>query len=409
MMAKRTNSAAAERSRSVWEPVQAQRTEREPDGVGSVRRLYGPLWILALCALGVAMHAARSALIPLIFAVLLALMLSGVVESLRRWRIPRAVSATLLVLALSVSAGVVIDALAVPAQQWVASAPRVLRVVERRVRPARAVVQRFNDLAARAAAVASASPAASATVPAVPGTAAAPSVTAIEVVSQTGWLAAGLVTVVVLTLLLLSAGPPTLAHMMAALGNNWQAVHVLRTIDAVRIEVGRYYGTLALINVGLGCATALTMWLLGMPNPWLWGALAAVLNFMPYLGSAITLGVVAVVALVSFDSLPHALAVPATYLALATIEGQVVEPILFGRRLQLNPIIVFMALWLGGWMWGVAGVAFALPVLLALKVVAVRGGTHGALRLLGPAIGSLEEPEKPRVQIASVLDVPRET
>ncbi|MBS0377344.1 MAG: AI-2E family transporter [Proteobacteria bacterium] len=400
----RTNPSATERSRRVWDPEQAERPKAEPEADRNLRRVSRPLWIVALCVLGVALHAARTALIPLIFATLLALMLSGFVEGVRRWRIPRAVSATLVLLALSVAAGLAVDALAGPAQQWVENAPRVLRVVERRVRPARIVVQRFNDLAVRAAAVAGA-PAAAAQIPA----AAAPSVpvTAIDLVSETGWLGAELVTVVVLTLLLLSAGPPTLAHMMAALGNNWQAVHVLRTIDAVRIEVGRYYGTLALINVGLGCATALAMWLLGMPNPWLWGALAALLNFIPYLGSAITLGVVGIVALVSFDSLPHALAVPATYLALATLEGQVVEPILFGRRLQLNPIVVFIALWLGGWMWGIAGVAVALPVLLAMKVAAVRSGTNAALQVLSPAIGSLEEPEERRVQVAGVLGAPR--
>ncbi len=397
----RTNTSATQRLRRVWDPAQTERPKPEAETDRSWQRATRPLWIVALCVLGVALHAARAALIPLIFATLLALMLSGVVEGLRRWRIPRAVSATLVLLALCVAAGLAVDALAGPAQQWVENAPRVLRVVERRVRPARIVVQRFNDLAARAAAVAGAAPAAAAQPP--PAAPAAVPVTAIDLVSETGWIGAELVTVLVLTLLLLSAGPPTLAHMMAALGNNWQAVQVLRTIDAVRIEVGRYYGTLALINVGLGCAAALAMWLLDMPNPWLWGALAALLNFIPYLGSAITLAVVGLVALVSFDSLPHALAVPATYLGLATLEGQVVEPILFGRRLQLNPIVVFIALWLGGWMWGIAGVAFALPVLLAMKVAAVRSGTNAALQVLSPAIGSLEAPEERRVQIAGAL------
>lgn len=218
-------------------------------------------------------------------------------------------------------------------------------------------------------------------------------------------MAGGIVTVGVLTLLLLSAGPPTLARMMAAVGGNLQAVHVLKTIDAVRVEVGRYYGTLALINLSLGTATAVTMGLLHMPNPVLWGALAAVLNFIPYLGSAVTLLVVSVVALVSFDSIPHALLVAASYLALATIEGQIVEPVFFGRRLDINPIVIFITLWFGGWLWGVAGVMFALPVLLAIKVAAARSGAGVVLRLLGPAISSLDEAEAPRsrLQVPTVL------
>ena len=173
----------------------------------------------------------------------------------------------------------------------------------------------------------------------------------------------------------------------------------------MRVEVGRYYGTLALINLSLGIATAVTMWLLHMPNPVLWGVMAAALNFIPYLGSAVTLLVLSVVALVSFDSIPHVLLVSASYLALATIEGQIVEPVFFGRRLDINPIVIFIALWFGGWLWGIAGVMFTLPVLLAVKVAAARGGTGTVLRLLGPAISSLDEAEasRPRLQVPTVL------
>jgi predicted PurR-regulated permease PerM len=111
------------------------------------------------------------------------------------------------------------------------------------------------------------------------------------------------------------------------------------------------------------------MWC-GMPNPWLWGTMAAVLNFIPYLGSTTTLIVLTVVAIVSFDGLGHAVAVAGSYLALATVEGQFVQPLLVGRRLQLNPMLVFLALWFGGLFWGIAGIILATPTLVALKVVA---------------------------------------
>src|SRR5579863_1621064 len=296
---------------------------------GAPARLYPtlarPLWILAVCALVVGLRASREALIPLILAILLALMLSGLVEGLRRLHIPRGVSAAFLLLLGGITLAATADALWAPAQEWVQSAPRVMREIEHKVRPARVVVQRMNDLAARAAAITGSE---------VDNNHAAanalgPPLTAMELLTETGWVAGGVVTVGVLTLLLLSAGPATLARMMAALSGNLPAVHVLQTIDAVRMEVGRYYGTLALINLSLGVATALTMWLLHMPNPVLWGAMAALLNFIPYLGSAVTLLVVSVVALVSFDSIPHALLVAASYLGLATIEGQNVEPVFF--------------------------------------------------------------------------------
>ena len=220
---------------------------------------------------------------------------------------------------------------------------------------------------------------------------------------------AGVVTVTVLTLLLLSAGPGTLARMTALLGANLHAVQVLHTIDAIRVALGRYYGTLALINLSLGAATSVAMWLLHMPNPMLWGAMAALLNFIPYLGSAVTLLIVSVVALVSFDSIPHILLVSGTYLGLATIEGQLIEPIFFGHRLHLNPIIVLVALWLGGWLWGIAGVLFALPLLLATKVAASQSAEGGVLvRFLGPARAVWPEGKSARrVAIPTVLGARR--
>jgi predicted PurR-regulated permease PerM len=180
-----------------------------------------------------------------------------------------------------------------------------------------------------------------------------------------------------LTLFLLAGGPPMLAGMTASLASDVHSTHVLRVLDAVRGEVGRYYATISLINLGLGLATGLAMFALGMPNPILWGALAGVLNFIPYVGSAATLIVLIVVATVSFDGVGRVLAVAATYLGLATIEGQIVQPLLVGRRLELNPIIVFLALWFGGWFWGIAGIVMAVPTLVALKVVAERS-RHGA-------------------------------
>ncbi len=377
-------------------PASPDAESEERGGIaGRLQSLSRPLWILAFCALLMGLRACREALVPIILAILLSLMLSGLVEGLRRIRIPRGVSATLLLLLGGVALAGTVDALWAPAQEWAQSAPRVMREIEHKVRPARAVVQRMNDLAARAAAITGSEVEnnhAAANSVATP-------LTAMEVLTETGWVAGVIVTVGVLTLLLLSAGPPTLARMMASVGGNLQAVHVLKTIDSVRVEVGRYYGTLALINLSLGTATAVTMWLLHMPNPVLWGALAAVLNFIPYLGSAVTLLVLSVVALVSFDSIPHVLLVAASYLALATIEGQIIEPVFFGRRLDINPIVIFITLWFGGWLWGIAGVMFALPVLLAIKVAAARSGAGVVLRFLGPAISSLDEAEVPRSRL----------
>ena len=349
----------------------------------ALKQLRRPLWILAALAAITAIRLGRDVLVPLMLSLLIALVLSGLVEWLYRFRVPRVLSAFVLLLSVTAAIGGICQLVWSPAQQWMQNAPHVLHSIESKVRPAQSVVRRIGDLATRATTLGGA-----ATSSATTSAAQAPTttMTAAGVVAETGWIVAGIATVMAFTLLLLAAGPPTLARMTAALASDLHAVHVLRTIDAIRVEVGRYYRTLALINLGLGIATAIATWLLGMPNPILWGAMAGVLNFIPYLGSATTLVVLTVVALVTFDALPPVLMVSGTYLALAAIEGQIIQPVLVGRRLDLNPIVVFLALWVGGWMWGIPGVVFALPVLVATKVAASRSsGGEVIARFLSPS------------------------
>ena len=347
-----------------------------------LRSIARALWIVAACAGVAALRLGRDLLIPIVLGVLLAVVLSGVVETLRRIRMPRALSALVLLTIIGIGLGGVLDAIWTPAQQWVESAPRVLRTIERRVRSAQSIVQRIDTIAERVSALANPG---KSTAPTAAAAAPGPSVTAVSVLAGTGSVVAATVMSLALTLLLLAAGPGTLARMTATLAPDWHAVQVLRIIHAIRVEVGRYYTVLAVINVGFGAVTACVMWLLGMPNPVLWGALAGALNFIPYLGCATTFTILTLVALVTFDQISHTLVVAASFLVLAAVEGHVVEPVFIGRRLDLNPIAVLIALWVGGWLWGVTGVVLALPVLVATKVAAshtVRGAA--VVRFLSP-------------------------
>jgi predicted PurR-regulated permease PerM len=332
------------------------------------------LLVLATVTVAALLYFGHEVFIPVALALLFAMVLSNAVEGLHRLGLPRAVSAFLMLLLLVTGIGAATDALIEPAQKWLASAPTTLQMVERKIRPVERWMHRLEGLTHRAGEMGG--PRSSA--PGASGSPPAP-ISGSEVLSATGATLADIVTIVILTLFLLSGGPPMLARMAASLGSDLQAVHYLRAIDAIRSELGRYYGIIALINVGLGAATAVAMLFLGVPNPYLWGAVAAVLNFIPYVGSATTLLLLAVVALVSFDDLGHVFAVVGSYLALATIEGQVVQPLLVGRRLDLNPILVFLAVWFGGWFWGVAGIVIAVPSLVALKVAATHSAHGGTV------------------------------
>jgi len=355
-------------------------------------RASASLRVLAALAIGALLYVAHAAFIPVALACLFALILTGPVESLHRLGVPRSVSALVVLVLLAGLIGATVNLLWTPAQNWWASAPQTLKVIEHKLRPISQFMNRVQLLTARADQLGT--PAAGADTHApehaaagspaqaliVPGTQLAPgaehSPIAVVIFDQTRVVVMSSVTVAMLMLFLLAGGPPMLARMSGALASDLQSTHTLRVVNAVRSELSRYYGGLALINLCLAGATAGLMAVLGMPNPLLWGAVAGVLNFIPYVGSATTLLLLSVVAFVTFSSLGHVALVAASYLALATIEGQLVQPLVVGRRLELNPMIVFLALWFGGWFWGIAGVVMAVPALVSLKVVAANS-LHG--------------------------------
>jgi predicted PurR-regulated permease PerM len=321
--------------------------------------------LLVAGAIGLLLYYAHAAFVPVALALLLALVLSGPVETLHGWRVPRSVSAAVLMILILGIFVALVNFVSVPAQQWFAAAPHTLRVIEKKIRPVELIISRIDDLRNSAGNIGSSTR----TTP-QPAVTAAEESGSVMLLDATRGAVLSSVTVIILTLFLLAGGPPMLARMTSAFASDLNSAHIISVIEKVRREVGRFYVTMAFINVGLGFATAVAMMWCGMPNPFLWGTMAGILNFIPYVGSTTTLIVLTVVAIVSFDGLGHVMAVAGSYLVLATIEGQFVQPLLVGRRLQLNPLLVFLALWFGGLFWGVAGIILAAPTLVALKVVA---------------------------------------
>jgi predicted PurR-regulated permease PerM len=144
-----------------------------------------------------------------------------------------------------------------------------------------------------------------------------------------------------------------------------RAVSIVREIE---MQISRYLLTITLINIGLGLAVGLVVYLLGLKNPVLWVVLVAVLNFVPYLGALTGIICMTLAAILSFDSLGYAMLFPASYLVLATLEGNFVTPFLLGRSLTLNPVMILIALTFWGWMWGIAGMILAVPIVASFKI-----------------------------------------
>ena len=339
--------------------------------------------IFVATTVGVLLYVAHAALIPVALALLLALILSGPVEVLHRKHFPRAASATLILLIALGLMGCTFALLRTPVQGWYAEAPQTLATIKRKIRPVARFIDQLDKFRKEAGNMsASGHGADTSGPPSAPSpTESAPAL----IIGASGPLLASGLTFVIITLFLLAGGPPMLARMTAAFVDNLKASYVLNIIEKVRAEVGHFYLTATLINVGLGTATGLAMWAWGMPTPFLWGVMAAIFNYIPYAGSATTMLIITLVAVVSFNTLGQVVGVAASYLALATIEGQVAQPLLVGRHLEVNPLLIFLGLWFGGLFWGIAGIILATPTLVALKVIAENSKTgRPVMEFLGP-------------------------
>ena len=365
--------------------MNASRLKIETPGPARAARLSVPK-LLVWGPVGLLLYVAHTAFVPLALALLFALVLSGPVEALHRHRVSRSLSATfILVIALGMMSGLV-NLMWTPSQQWLTKAPQTMATIKVRIRPVAQFMNRLEELRRNAGSLNGAPHSRAAVVVPAPPLAPTDAGSApIVFLDATGSVLAALLTFVVVTLFLLAGGPPMLARMTAAFADDLNASHVLDVIEKVRAEVGRFYVTSAVINLSLGCATTLAMMAWGMPTPYLWGALAALLNFIPYAGPAATLTIITLVAVVSFDPLGHVLGVAGSYVLIAMVEGQVIQPLLVGRRLEVNPLLIFLALWFGGLFWGIAGIVLATPALVALKVVSENADSgQSIVRFLGP-------------------------
>ncbi|HWB46233.1 MAG TPA: AI-2E family transporter [Hyphomicrobiaceae bacterium] len=142
----------------------------------------------------------------------------------------------------------------------------------------------------------------------------------------------------------------------------------LRALSDIDESMTTYFGTFALVNTALGLIMIGLAWVTGLPNPLLWGVLAAVCNFVPYIGPAAVIATLAIVGLLTYPTVTEAIIPPFAYLIIVTIEGQFVTPTLLGKRLEMNPFAIFLAIAFCTWLWGPVGAFLAVPLLMALTV-----------------------------------------
>jgi predicted PurR-regulated permease PerM len=336
-----------------------------------------------------AMALARDFLMPVVLAFLLALVFSPVRRFLGRRGVPDALSALVLVgslLALLIS-GMLL--LATPVQGWIADAPNIARELEWKARALFTQASAMLEVGQQVEEAASGS--ADETVQEVvlrePG-----------LVSNLAWVApiylAQTVFTLVLLLFLLASGDmfyEKIVNVMPTFGDRRQAMRIAYDIER---KLSRYLFTITLINASLGLAVGTAMWLVGMPNPLLFGVIAFALNFVPYLGAVAGIAIAFVVGLLTLPDPAAALLPALVYLGLTTIEGQLVTPYFVGRRLEMNTVVIFLSITFWAWLWSVMGMLLAVPLLVTIrafcehiptlapvgKFLAARGGENDTIK-----------------------------
>lgn len=350
---------------------------------------------LFLMALLYTLYFTREVTLPVTLALLINFLLRPIIQKLEKFRIPPSISAALVMLVMISILGGLIYGLAQPARAWLQRAPAMMGEVGEKLQKLRRPVENMTRVAEKVGQIAQGGAAAPSGAPAAnqasrpgPDGAAAPGASAPPKAPQTvqvqrslldNSLVAGLVNttqaffgeaVVVLILLyfLLASGDFFLRKMIRVIPRLSDKKRALKIAMEMQHEMSRYFLTVTLINAGLGVALSLGLWWVGLPNPVLWGALGGLMNFIPYLGATVNITLTTFVALLSFDSVGHALLVPAVYVAINSIEGSVITPWIMGRQFTLNPVVIFIWLIFWGWMWGVIGALIAVPMLSGLKI-----------------------------------------
>lgn len=152
----------------------------------------------------------------------------------------------------------------------------------------------------------------------------------------------------------------------SAVDSSLKAARVMREVQD---RVAAYILTVGVINVGVGVIVGLGAWALGMEAPVMWGGLAALLNFLPYIGPLMMTALVALFGLGTAEAPLLGLIPAAAYLGLHTVESNIITPAVLGARFTMNPVVILLALSYFSWIWGVTGALLSVPILLALTAL----------------------------------------
>ncbi|MBV9347809.1 MAG: AI-2E family transporter [Pseudolabrys sp.] len=306
-----------------------------------------------------ALYFARGVLLPVVTAVVVGLMLGPLSAHADRLRIPHLLSAIVLwILVVGVFYGVIL-LLAAPIADWIGKAPEIGANIKSKLHVLDRPIEALNALRR-------------AILPEDDGADKGVSFNVMDVVQPAILFitpAVGQVVIFFGTLFFYLLGRVKLRRLMVVFFDERDdRLRMLKIMNDIEHNLTSYLSVLAVINLVVGIAAFVISYFAGLPNPLAWGVLGFILNFVPYIGALLMELILLGVGLVTFPTLTQALVAPLLYLAFTTLEGHFITPGIMGRRLTLNPLIVFMALVFWTWLWGPVGAFLAVPLLIVSLV-----------------------------------------
>jgi predicted PurR-regulated permease PerM len=335
----------------------------DPSPVDNVRKIWASLGQTAtigifLLLFGAFLYVGHAFVLPVLAAAIGALTLAPLVKAAKRYGIPPWITAILVLLLAIGAVSLIATVIAGPVSEWIKRAPEIGATIKEKLsvldEPLASLRQLQNSLFGNDGSVGVNEPASNVVLPVV------------AFVTP----AAGEMLLFLATLLFFLVGQTELRnHAMTMFSGRDAKLRFLKIMRDIERNLAGYLTVVTIVNTALGIIVALGAWIVGLPNPVIFGMLAALLNYVPYVGPAIMVIVLFGVGLVTFPSLGQAFIAPLGLMALTTLEGHFVTPTIVGRRLTLNPLLVFLALAFWTWLWGPIGAVLAVPLSIIGLVV----------------------------------------
>lgn len=338
------------------------------------RRLPRTPALLALAMLGAIafLYFARPVLLPVVFACVANMTLKPLIDWLSRYHLPKTFSAAVVLIILITGAGIGFSQLGRPALQWINEAPEHVSELRHRLQERFPWIGSFNEAMAALNNFGATEYGKTTVRPEQPTLAVNLSHDTGSILNWTRSLLVRIGETLVLLYLLLASGDlfsHKLVHIMPTWRDKKRAVEINHEIQ---FNISHYLFSVTLINLVLGIIAGGGFYFMHVPNAAMWGMMVAILNYVPYFGPIAGMTLLAVVGLLTFDTLPLALLPFGWYLLLHLLEANFITPIVLGLRFTLNPVVIFISLIFWTWLWGMPGALLSVPILVSIKVVCDR-------------------------------------